>query len=181
MTIDLKQDFFELFALPRDYSIDRPLLENRYREIQRAVHPDKFVNASDQERRVSMQQATLVNEAYETLIDPIERGRYLLSLTGITLDEESRSTQDIEFLGEQMELRESLAEIHTQAEPLAELDKMSATMNVRMSAMESELATRLQQSDTDEAIDLILKMQFYSKLQIEISELEADLEDELYG
>ena len=176
MSIDLKQDFFELFALPRNYAIDRPLLETRFREMQRAVHPDRFVNASDQERRVSMQQATLVNEAYKTLNDPVERGRYLLSLEGIALDEESRTTQDIEFLGEQMELRESLADIRAQADPLAELEKLSISVLERLSTIESQLAESLQKGAIDLAIEQVLKMQFYSKLQTEISELEADLE-----
>ena len=65
------------------FDIDTAELAVRYRELQRRVHPDKFANASDQERRLSLQMTAQVNEAFQTLKDPVRRGRYLLSLRGV--------------------------------------------------------------------------------------------------
>jgi molecular chaperone HscB len=75
MAADPSTTHFELFGLPRSFTVDSELLDGRYRELQRAAHPDRFVNASDQQRRVSMQQATDINEGYLTLKDPLRRGR----------------------------------------------------------------------------------------------------------
>ena len=106
--LDFSKNYFELFGLPVDYTVDRGDLSERYRELQRVVHPDRFASASEQERRLSMQGSTLINEAFQTLKDPMLRARYLLSLHGVDMETKD-STQDMEFLMEQMELREELA------------------------------------------------------------------------
>src|SRR5512141_1081809 len=105
------KNHFELFELPVTFDIDTDELAVRYRELQRRVHPDKYANASDQERRLSMQMTTMINEAFQTLKDPVWRGRYLLSLRGISLDDEIDTAMDPAFLTEQMELREELEEV----------------------------------------------------------------------
>ena len=64
MTVDPVPSHFELFDLPQSFVVDQGQLESRYRELQRSLHPDRFVNAGDLERRLSVQQATQVNEAY---------------------------------------------------------------------------------------------------------------------
>jgi len=64
MTSTLTQNYFELFSLPQQYALERAELDTRYRDLQRTVHPDRYASASDRERRLSMQQATHINEAY---------------------------------------------------------------------------------------------------------------------
>ena len=68
-----------------------------------------------------MQQATLLNEGYQTLKDPLKRGRYLLQLAGRSYDDEHRTNSDINFLMEQMELREALGEVRNATDAFAEL------------------------------------------------------------
>jgi len=84
---DLSSSFFVLFDLPVSFEVDLEVLSARYREAQRASHPDKFANASGAERRLSVQVATRINEAYRALKDPLSRGRYLLELKGVALDD----------------------------------------------------------------------------------------------
>ena len=67
------QNHFELFGLPARFAVDAAALEARYHELQREVHPDRFAAAPEAERRVSMQRATRVNEAYQTLKSPLRR------------------------------------------------------------------------------------------------------------
>ena len=61
--MDFNADHFTLFGLPRSYRLDPLALDKRYREIQSEVHPDRFAQAGDSERRLSLQWATRVNEA----------------------------------------------------------------------------------------------------------------------
>lgn len=183
MTTRLTRSHFELFALPEQYTLDHSVLDERYRELQRHMHPDNYASASDQERRLSIQHAAQINEAYETLKDPVKRGRYLLELRGHGIEEEKSTTRDSAFLMRQMELREALDAVREQSDPLAALDRLAAQVRSDISALESGLATLLdngQPGHMQEAAEYVLKMQFFNRLQNEINELEAELEDELY-
>jgi molecular chaperone HscB len=181
MSSTLTQNHFELFSLPQGYALERAELDARYRDLQRSVHPDRYASASDRERRISMQQATQINEAYEVLRDPLQRGRYLLELRGHTIEEQQSSHQDPGFLMQQMELREILAGIRQQDDPLQALDRLAQTVRGQYQSLQSALARALDgDADTEQAITLVLRMQFFKRLQDELQELEADLEDEYY-
>lgn len=181
MSSILTKDHFELFSLPQRYVLERADLDERYRDMQRSVHPDRYASASDRERRISMQQATQINEAYEVLKDPLRRGRYLLELRGHAIEGQQSSHQDPAFLMQQMELRDTLAEIRLQDDPLQALDRLAATVRSQYQALESELAKALDgDADHERAVTLVLRMQFFRRLQEEVHELEADLEDEYY-
>ena len=101
------QNHFELFNLPAVFALDRAQLDAAYREVQSKVHPDKFVQAGDAEKRVAMQWATQANEAYQTLKDPVRRLSYLCALHGVDLQTESNTSMPANFLMQQMEWRES--------------------------------------------------------------------------
>jgi molecular chaperone HscB len=117
--LDFSKNYFELFGLPVGYIVDTEQLSAHYRELQRAVHPDRFANATEQERRLSMQGAVRINEAYETLKDPVLRASYLLSLNGIEMEHGRETTRDAAFLMEQMELREELEAARDKPDPYA--------------------------------------------------------------
>jgi molecular chaperone HscB len=182
MAVDLSSSFFELFALPQSFKVDLKQVDERYRELQRTVHPDRFVNATDQERRLSMQQATRINEGYRTLKDPLRRGRYLLELNGFDFDDEQRTTSDSAFLMEQMELREALAEVRGADDPLGRLAVIMDRIAADFNGLTGELQKSLDSAGDDAAraaADTLVKMQFFRRLSEEAQELEAALEDAL--
>ena len=74
--MDLTADFFSLFGLPKTFRLNLSELDSRYRDVQAQVHPDRFANAAEAERRLSMQWATRANEAYMTLKKPLARAHY---------------------------------------------------------------------------------------------------------
>lgn len=110
MVPDFSQDYFALFGLRRAYRIDGAKLDQSYHELQARVHPDRHAHMPETERRLSMQWATQVNEAYRTLKKPLLRARYLLQLAGADSGHESNTAMPPEFLMEQMEWREAVAE-----------------------------------------------------------------------
>jgi len=182
MAADHSTTHFERFGLPQSFDVDRELLDERYRESQRAVHPDRFVNATDQERRLSMQQATDINEGYQTLKDPLKRGRYLLQLVDRVFDEEHHISRDTAFLMEQMELREALGEVRSADNAFAALGVIMDRIADDIGRLTSELQKQFGLGDAaslDQATDCLTKMQFFRKLQDEAMELEVALEDEL--
>jgi molecular chaperone HscB len=181
MTVDSQPTHFDIFALPRSFDVDPGQLDSRFRELQRTVHPDRFVNATDQERRISMQQATRINEAYQTLKDPLLRGRYLLKLGGREFHDEQHTTSDVEFLMEQMELREALGEVRNADDVFAELGRIIDRISGDVDALTASLRQQFHNGgpgSQDKAADLLTKMQFFRRLQEEAMELEVVLEDD---
>lgn len=181
MTTDiLSSNFFELFEVPVTYDVDLDQVKQHYRELQKAVHPDKFVNASDLEKRISMQQTSWINEAFNTLQQPVERAIYLLKLIGVDLNMENETTMDDVFLMEQMEMREALSTVQSKEDPLAELDKFSREIKNKMKTMMEEFSVAYENNRLDDAKELIRKMQFMQKAKKEVDELSAKIEDELF-
>jgi len=180
MSTKSPQNYFELFGLSNDYEIDLTKLSEIYRELLKAVHPDRFANASDSEKLLSAQKATFVNEAYSCLKSPLKRAQYLLEINNISFNDETETIQDPEFLMEQMELRESLAAIRDSNDPLGSIDKMLADVRVRIKKDQAKLAGLFrEQSEQFQAKKIIQEMQFLVKLQYEAEELEEDLLDSL--
>jgi len=173
----LQQNYFELFGLSPGYELDLENLAARYRDLQRAVHPDRFANASDHERRLSVQQAALINEAYQTLTSPLARARYLLELQGVALDD-TNTAMDPMFLMEQMELRESLAAVSSQGDPFAALMSLRDTIEVKEQTFFASLGqafARGGQPALEQARETVRKLQFMERLLSELEELEEAL------
>ena len=106
--LDFSRDHFTLFGLPASYVLDGARLDQAYRDVQARIHPDKFVHAGAAEQRLSMQWATRVNEAYQTLRRPFGRANYLLQLQGIQAMDSSVMPMD--FLERHMDWSEELAQ-----------------------------------------------------------------------
>jgi len=116
--------------------VDAAALESAYRDIQSRIHPDRYAHAGDAERRASMQWTTRVNEAYRTLKSPVQRARYLLELNGVDVAFETNTQMPVEFLAQQLELRESLAE----AKDAGALDRLHGEVEQQARALEGGLA-----------------------------------------
>lgn len=168
------QDHFSLFGLPRRYAVDGADLERRYRDLQSQVHPDKYAHLSDAERRRSLQWATQVNQAYQTLKVPLGRGRYLLELAGHDPQIEQNTAMPAEFLVRQMELREAVAEARSD-ENVDGLEKIRDTIKCETSNQFRTLQHFLDDShDYESAAELVRRLMFQDKLLHEIDDaLEA--------
>ena len=177
-TAGLTQNYFEIFDLPTSYDIDLTELSTRYRKLQTAVHPDKFANASDLERRISMQQSALINEAYQTLKSPLLRARYMLQLKGVDLTNESSVNMDSEFLMQQMRLREALEQVRDAQDPEAKLLVIAKEIEQAI-AEQIIVVSRFFKEDNadqlDKIADYVRRMQFMVKLQQEAEALEEEL------
>lgn len=174
--MDFTQDHFALFGLPRRYTIDLPELEQRYREIQTRVHPDKHVNLSDTERRLAMQWSTQVNEAYQTLRLPLRRAQYLLHLAGIDVGLERNTAMPPDFLMQQMEWREALEEVNRAAD-YAGLEALHTRMKQEMAEQFQLLERQLESApDYHAAAGTVRQMMFHDKLLAEIDDALAAVE-----
>jgi molecular chaperone HscB len=53
-----------------------------------------YAQSATQERAWSLEQSSLLNDAYRTLKDPIKRSEYLLRLEGVELEEQSKQATE---------------------------------------------------------------------------------------
>ncbi len=172
--MNLNQNHFELFGLPARFSVDLAKLEARYHELQREVHPDRFAAAPDAERRVSMQLATRVNEAYQTLKSPLKRAVYMLQLRGVDPKFETDTAMPPEFLMEQMSWRER---IEAGSEKPDALLRLQAGLRYESRKIYETLHGQLDERRDDEAASQTARMlMFYEKLDEEIDDKLAELE-----
>ena len=177
---DFSRNYFELFGMPVDFLLDTRELAARYRELQKVVHPDRFAAAGGHSQRLSLQSATMVNEAYEWLKDPLKRAQYLLGLKGVETDGQQQTLNDPAFLMEQMELREALAGVREASDPQAELDVLLRQISQMIKTQVAQLAVQFEDSSPAQlaaAAQTVQKMQFLNKLLAEAEAVDAELEE----
>ena len=164
----MMQDHFELFGLEPGYALEPERLERAYREIQARIHPDRFANAGDAERRASMQWTSRVNEAYRILKHPVLRAKYLLELNGVDVALETNTAMPRGFLMRQMEQREAL-ELAAAERDRGALDRIRAGLRIENRELQAALAAQIDaQRDWAVAADLVRKLMFLEKLDAEI-------------
>ncbi len=168
---------FALFDLPVAFQVDSALLNERYLALQKSLHPDNFSAASAQEQRLAMQKSAEINDALRILKDPITRADSIIAInTGETENPEEKSNNDIDFLMQQMEWRETLENIENRQDT-DELTAFTQEINQIRHAILSELSTALDAQQWDIARAITDKLRFIKKLQAEIERVEETLLD----
>jgi len=162
------QNHFELFHLPQQFSIDLDALNAAYHEVQGKVHPDKFVNGGDAEKRVAMQWATRANEAFETLKTPLKRATYLCELNGVDLEIESNTSMPRDFLMQQMEWREGLDDAKA-AKDVTALEKLDMELKAVRKDKLLQIGGLLDSKDFATVAQPVRQLMFLEKFGEEVS------------
>ncbi|MFZ6820213.1 Fe-S protein assembly co-chaperone HscB [Undibacterium sp. Ji22W] len=162
------QNHFALFHLPMQFELDRAQLDTAYREVQSRVHPDKFVQAGDAEKRVAMQWATQANEAFQTLKDPLKRATYLCHLNGVDLQTESNTSMPASFLMQQMEWREAFDDAR-HSHDMAAMMQLEKEVQARLKAQTAKAGTAIASGDFPAAAQDIRACLFLEKFLADIA------------
>ena len=169
LTADFQQDFFRLFNLPSVFT-NRQLRTGAELSCacKRRCIPTNSPIFPRHERRLSMQWATRVNEGYQTLRNPLNRARYLLSLHGVDTQEESNTAMPVDFLMQQMEWREALEDAkQTKNNPA--LEELEQRMQHEVRILQQQLAIDIDDTrDYAAASGIVRKLKFLEKLAEEI-------------
>ena len=91
-----------------DFQPDLKQLRSEFLALQSKSHPDV---ATPGNKRHAEALSMRINEAYNTLANPLKRAQYLLSLQGIDVEDDSAKLSDSELLMEVMEVRERVDEV----------------------------------------------------------------------
>src|SRR4029077_19588601 len=165
-------DYFTFFGLPPKLNVNVAALEKSFYELSRRLHPDLNARSGTQEQEWSLEQSSLLNDAYRTLRDPIKRTEYLLHLEGVELEEQSKSATELARATGEMkkqivppDLLEEVFELNMQLEELRGNKKMGdddpdliAEIGKQKLALEAKHAALLQElqsywKDWDSLVD----------------------------
>ncbi|MCP4488910.1 MAG: Fe-S protein assembly co-chaperone HscB [Gammaproteobacteria bacterium] len=177
-TLNLKQNYFELFGLDMTFQLDKQAMQDRLKQLLAEFHPDRFVNANELQKRLSVQQSCWLNQASTTLYNPVTRARYMLELRGVELNDDAETTSDTVFLMEQIELREQLESCRKADDPVAHCDDIATKLKTRARQLGDEFMQYFNNGNLEDARLTSRKMQFIHCIQDQVTELQFELEDE---
>jgi molecular chaperone HscB len=159
----LTQNFFETFNLPVLFNIDIDMLNHQYRTLQKTIHPDRFVNATDAEKKQSLQKSTQINDAYQVLKDPIKRASHIINLHQVFKE----NTLPPDFLMQQMEWEEELETINDLEQIQLFSDKIEEEKKILMELLAMDLDEK---KDWESATNVIGKLKFITNLFLRIQQ-----------
>lgn len=164
-------NYFHLLGLSETFDVNPGELTTKFRQLQGVLHPDKFSNASDDEKEFSADISSLVNKAFRTLSNPLDRGLYLLELHGVAILEENTSFNK-EFLFEIMELNEELESISN----IVELKAFHSKNKEMLNSIQKKVSELFTSQEIPNARTALMEMKYYVTLEEKIKEKLLQLE-----
>jgi len=163
--MNLQSNDFVLFGLPERFAQDRATLDQRWKDLQRQVHPDRFAADAATAQRVAMQWSVRINEAYQRLKHPLKRAAYLCELRGAPVQAENNTAMPAAFLMQQMAWREALDDATSAADLQA--------LQVQTQALSRELTAQVAQAldvdgDAGRAVQNVRALMFVERFAAEV-------------
>jgi len=140
-----RSDYFAMFEMPRKLWIEMGALEKKFLQLSWKLHPDNFVNATAEEREISLKRSSELNDAYRTLRDPIARVEYLLAIEGARKEGQTKQQAPPELLEEVFELNESLDELREATVSGGD----TASLKLRLESAEKNFEQKLSEVDSE--------------------------------
>lgn len=163
---------YQRLGVEMTFDVDVPALDRLYFDLQRQLHPDRFATKAAKERALSQQQATALNDAYETLKDPLKRADYLVHLKGVNvLPEGCNLVQDQSILIEAMEMRERLMAAST----LADVGTLARETKAEIDDVVTGLSLAFKGDDIEGACQLTTRLKYLNKMMGEVRQVRARL------
>ncbi|WIA16643.1 hypothetical protein OEZ85_013306 [Tetradesmus obliquus] len=143
------------------FELDPAALEKRYKLLQWQLHPDKSAGKTPEERQYSAEQATLINQAYGVLRNPLSRANYMLMQAGVSAEEFEHTIADPELLMEVMEAREQVEQEHDQEQ----LVKLHSDNKARQATLCKQLGGAFGRGDIEAARQLVAQLSYWVRLE----------------
>jgi len=153
-----KFDYYELLETPKSpnpFIIDENQLKNTFRRMQRYVHPDLWASQGESKAQVAHDLSGLVNEAYNTLLQPLSRIRYILSQHSLDVTETDQ-LDDPHLITEIIEFREALEEASSESE----VEEIRSNVAGKISAILGNIEHAVHRESWDEAHREAVRLKF---------------------
>lgn len=128
-------DYFTCLGFPRRLMLDPQKLEAKFYELSRTFHPDFYQTKSSAEQTISLSNAAVLNTAYRTLRDPIQRAEYLVALeTGSVKD--IRTSPPADLFEEILALQDTLDEYRASDRSSDQGHRLRVTLQTEQDTLE---------------------------------------------
>jgi molecular chaperone HscB len=167
---------FKTLNLPITFDLNSAELDEKYFELQKLAHPDVVQNAV-QAAHISAD----LNEAYQTLKDPIKRAAHILALEGIRLEgHEIQATESLakpspQLLEEMMELGEQVDAISTEEQAVETMKNLQQILRDEFRKISQSFANK----DLPALAQNVMKAKFINRL-IENTQAKSDYLGSVY-
>ena len=165
-------DHFARLGLPAALDLEPASLDRAYFALQRQWHPDRFANRPPDERARASAEAAALNDAYQTLKDPLNRAVYLAELKGVALPGDGKTIDDPDLLMEAMEAREALHE----AETVEAVERLAAEVREGMKEQLGGLGGLFLRDDKAAIRKALLRLRYLGKFAEEARARRTNLE-----
>lgn len=172
-------DPFQTLGVDARFDLDLTQIEQRHRDVSRALHPDRYTGAPAAERRLSLARAIDVNEAYRVLRDPIRRAEALIRRAGVHVGETGEPRPTPALLMDMMEAREDLAEAR-RARDFARIAKLAENMRERGRNIERHLGSAFDSASGDPqkiagVLPVLGELRYVRRFLDEVNAIEEEL------
>lgn len=140
---------------PNPFVVDPSQLKDRFRDLQRVIHPDKWSGRGSGIQEIAAELSSVVNKAYGTLLNPFSRAEYIMRLEDIHISE-TESLDDPGLITEVMEAREEL----DSAESREEVDRIQAENGAKIDELLPEISDAISSKDWDAAKNATIKLKY---------------------
>lgn len=168
-------NFFDLFQLPQSFDLSAEqlqVIDKKYQQIQKEVHPDRFVTESEAVKLSALQKSATANEAVKTLKNKLLRAKYILKINDYDIsDENSRSANVMspEFLMEQLDWREAVNDAYN-AKNIEDLEQNLQKLQQQQQKHFQKVSELFAEKNFSVAKNEVICLMFLDKLEREINE-----------
>ena len=166
---------FETLGVEPVYGLDLAVLEQRHRDLSRALHPDRHAGSGASERRMALGRAIEVNEAFRILKDPVRRAEALLATRGVQSGDGKEPPASPALLMEVMERREALAEVRQSKNETA-LTRLIAEVSAEAARVQGALSDEFASpsANSAEILKRIGELRYYRRFLDEAASIADD-------
>lgn len=165
----LRQNPFQLFAIPQNFIINLDHLTKSYLQLQKKYHPDNFVNELPEIKSLALKVSSHINNAYNSLKNPLQRSLTLLDLQGITLNLSSDTQLPQTFLYEQIETHEEI-ENAVEKQDISLLEQIERSLQNKELILIKKLEEAFNKCELELVIKLTKQLAFYNRLLETVTE-----------
>ena len=152
---------YDLFSLQKNFLIDYDELEEKYFKLQNIFHPDKFINSANREKEISAFESSSINNAYNMLVNNVDRIKILLNFNGYNIDSNNKkSFTDHLLLEEIMDLQNRCMSIENDNEKL----KIKSEIKNKINKIESQINENFKKKKFSEIENLSVKLSYLEKI-----------------
>lgn len=147
-------NFFEILCVEEKFQLSKHQLKDNFIKKLQLFHPDLYCNKSAAEMDIATKNSSIVSRAYNMLLDPVSRARYLIEIKNIPIPNESG------FITEVLEWNEKIEDTSS----VLELQQLVEEVNRMLSIYKSQMEKDFSDMEYEKAAASYAKVKFFMRV-----------------